>query len=244
MGLWRTSTCGMVTLHSVKGSWIFVCGCEVVGHGCVAVSVFLDAGELKFRLYQQGNNGVFSSLFLEKQAGSLSAWCSNAWELPAVLCPKYSSQVLRIIKLTNFTILSEIYYQPFMKCEEVGVVLCFEIFQCILSCRYSVRFMVRNTNLLNIGFYRRRTEVSGFLMAWKIWFHSVGVQSQLWHGSATTLCIMANCILSNFWLALRSSVQFLSVANDELTWIPRNRKAKSVRIELFDLIPLFFLISL
>lgn len=55
-----------------------------------------------------------------------------------------------------------------MKCEEVGVgwscALCSEIFQYVLSYHYSVRFMVRNTNLLNIGFYRKRSEVSGFLM--------------------------------------------------------------------------------
>lgn len=51
-----------------------------------------------------------------------------------------------------------------MKCEEAGVVLCSEIFQYVLSCHYSVHFMVRNTNLLNIGFCRKISEVSGFLM--------------------------------------------------------------------------------
>lgn len=52
LGLQRTSTYGTVPLHSVKGTRIFVCACEVIGHGCVVVSVVLGAGEaVSFLLY-------------------------------------------------------------------------------------------------------------------------------------------------------------------------------------------------
>lgn len=51
-GLWRTSTYGTVPLHSVTGTRIFVCACEVVAHGRVVVSVVPGAGEpVSFLLY-------------------------------------------------------------------------------------------------------------------------------------------------------------------------------------------------
>jgi len=62
-----------------------------------------------------------------------------AGKLPATVCTESSGQGLYVImyKFTSFT--KKFHKQLFAMDEEVGVMLCSDLFQYILSCWYSVR---------------------------------------------------------------------------------------------------------